>query len=111
MQLSQEQIEKIFAEITPSIAEQLKKDILQTVDWKTREAVGSMVHKEVVAWAEANIVPALREKLEASKGAIVSAAIPAAEGIATLVAESLLKQLKENLSSYKRDGIFKALFG
>lgn len=112
MQLTKEQVEAIFAEVRPHIVEEMKKSMLASVEWQARESTREAVAKEVQEFISSEVVPDLRIRLAESKDGIISACIPAAEGIATELSKALLETLTKNLaaSSYKRGAIFKALF-
>lgn len=110
VQLTAEQVTAMMEEIRPSVVEDLKKELLQAVDWSAKNAIQAVVQREIVAWAEQEIVPALKEKLAESKDGILAAVVPAANGIAEELAKALLLKLRENLKGYRSSEILSGLF-
>lgn len=111
MQLTKEQVAEIFADVRPSLVESLKKELAGSIEWTAKEEIRQIVSKEVRAWCEAEIVPAIKVRLVESREGILAAIVPATESIATDLGKALAESLAKNLeTSYKRSGIFKALF-
>lgn len=112
MQLTEQQVADIFADVKPALIEQLKKEMSSSIEYKAKQTVSDIVGAELEVWCKENVIPALRERLAASKEGIVAAAIPAAEAIATELGKSLVMALTKKLSEdYSRAKVFESLFG
>ncbi len=111
MKLTEEQVAQIFEEVRPSLVESLKTELAQSIEWQAKESVRGIVAAEVTKWCQENVIPDLKTRLVESKEGIRAAVVPATEKIAEALGTALAQSLAKNLeSSYKRSGIFKAMF-
>lgn len=97
----------------PALVEQLKTDLMNSISWQAKETVTNVLGAEIKAWCAENLIPEIRALLTESKEGLVASIVPATEQMAAALGKAMAETMLKNLDagSYKRDDIFKALFG
>ena len=102
--------EELLELALPSVLEGIKKEMVQTIDWQTKDAAAKLVTTHVSEWITANILPEITKRLVEEKESLISLGTTLGAATVEAVSAAMLDQLKKNLEGYKRTTIFKALF-
>ena len=109
--LTQDQINQAISDAVPDVLAGLRKEISETALYHARNSVQAAITKAVGEWAEAELVPAIRDTLAAEKDGLIAIAPEIAAGITAELNKALLANIKEKLEkSWERKKIFEALF-
>ena len=109
--LTEEQKEELIKGAMDGISEYVVEQAKNQAVWTTKSVIQSKVGEAVSEYVKEEIIPALLIELQENKSMILDAAIMSASEMAVILAESMSRELAENLSqSWKRKKIFEALF-
>ena len=111
LQLSDEQLASILADGRERLIDAAEKAVLEQLTWKLRDEVVKQLQPIISAFIQDEIAPELAELLAGQKSIILDQVVIQANEIGTIFVKSLVTQLAENMgTSYKRKGLFEAIF-
>lgn len=111
MNLTQEQVQSILKEATPSIVAGLREEVVRQAKWEMNPIISQMIQKEVSEFMTTEIIPIVRQQLVEGKAGLITIAIDSANAITESLAKAMAATLQKKLeSSYDRTKILEALF-
>jgi hypothetical protein len=94
------------ARLLKAAEDALEAKITEEMKWGLPDTLS----KICAEFIEAEIAPAVRERLKSQKGPIMQAVLEATDGITDALSERIVKEAAENLNGYNGRDIIKKLF-
>ena len=106
-----EQLTQLLAEAQEQVKASIIEEAKTTVSYRVGRELGEQINKVIAEYVKTEIVPEIRAYLIEHKAVILEGMVKAAGQMSDKIAEALLAELTDNLSTgYKRERIAKALF-
>jgi prophage antirepressor-like protein len=94
----------------PAVVESLKNELKRSIDYDVKQKAQELISGYVTDWMTEHVLPEIGETLVAMHEPLLESSRNLAQGIADVLTESLIEQVKKALSdSWSRRQVFEAL--
>lgn len=103
----EENVKAMIPAMTAEIANRIKEQAARNLEHYVASAIADEVKRHIAD----DVVPQLREELNAQQLAIKAAVVAACKGVAEQLAATIVERMTAKLSGYEGDKLITAVFG
>lgn len=110
--ITQEDMQKILNEAKENLQQKTMDAIRDQIVYSMKFSLESAIEKQVDLFMKNELAPSIAQALSDNKPIMVEAAVQAANGLAVEISRAMVNRVVDTMGSpYKRNNVFKALFG